>query len=104
MSWRRSRGINAMATRLLVRNLSFDTTRASLVDLFSAVGGMLELSMPQDRETGQTRGLAYVAMATDADAQAAIDKLNGRMLDGRPLRISLAPARPPFADLRRDPN
>jgi cold-inducible RNA-binding protein len=91
-----------MATRLLVGNLSFDTARDGIVALFSAAGGMLEVSMPQDRETGQTRGIAYVWMATDADAQGAIDKLNGQKLDGRTLRISLAPdrARPPFGDLR----
>lgn len=99
MRLRRSRGIDAMATRLLVRNLSFDTSRESLVDLFAAMGGMLELSMPQNRETGQTRGFAYAWMATDADARAAIDKLDGHMLDGRPLRLSLAPetTAPPFA-------
>jgi RNA recognition motif-containing protein len=93
------RGIGAMATRLLVRNLSFDTRRESLADLFAGMDGMLELSMPQNRETGQTRGFAYVAMATDADAEAAIDRLDGHMLDGRPLRLSLAPetAAPPFA-------
>ena len=88
-----------MAIRLLVRNLSFDTTRESLVELFSAMDGMVELSMPQNRDTGQTRGFAYVWMASDGDAQAAIDRLDGHMLDGRPLRMSLAPetTAPPFA-------
>jgi RNA recognition motif-containing protein len=91
-----------MATRLLIGNLSFDTARESIVALFSAAGGMLEVSMPQNRETGQTRGFAYVWMATDADAQGAIDRLNGQKLDGRTLKVSLAPdrARPTFGDPR----
>ena len=82
-----------MATRLYVGNLSFDTTREGIESLFAAAGGTVEISMPQDRDSGQTRGFAYVWMATDADAQAAIDRLNGTMLDGRPVRISPAPLR-----------
>jgi cold-inducible RNA-binding protein len=79
-----------MNNKLYVGNLSFDTAEIQLQDLFSQFGTVNEASLVQDRTTGQSRGFAFVTMATPAEADEAIRRLNGSELNGRALTISVA--------------
>ncbi len=81
-----------MSTRLYVGNLSYATTEATLADLFRSVGEVVSVNIVTDRMTGQSRGFGFVEMADSRAAQNAIDQLNGRMVDGRAIRV--AEARP----------
>src|SRR3954466_2872587 len=84
-----------MGNRLYVGNLSFSTTQQAVQAAFAAVGEVREVAMPADRETGQPRGFAFVTMGSAQAASDAIARLNGAMLDGRPLRVNEALERPP---------
>jgi cold-inducible RNA-binding protein len=84
-----------MGNRLYVGNLSFSTSQDSVRDAFAAIGEVREVAMPTDRETGQPRGFAFVTMGSAQAAADAISRLNGAMLDGRPLRVNEAQERPP---------
>jgi len=76
-----------MGNRLYVGNLSYSTTEESLRSAFEQDGRQVtDVSIITDRMTGQSRGFAFVEMASPADAQAAIAALDGRELDGRTLR------------------
>jgi len=80
-----------MATKLYVGNLSFNTTESSLRTLFEADGRRVEdVAIVTDRDTGQSRGFAFVQMGSPEDAKAAIEALNGRDLDGRTLTVNEA--------------
>jgi len=84
-----------MSTRLYVGNLSFNTTKPSLQDAFSANGReVTDVHLVSDRETGQSRGFGFVTMATADMARSAIAEMNGLMLDGRALRVNEAEERP----------
>ncbi|MEJ7734577.1 MAG: RNA-binding protein [Polyangiaceae bacterium] len=82
-----------MSTRLYVGNLSYNTSKEAIEAAFSAVGGVREVHVPTDRESGQPRGFAFVTMASPADAANAISQMNGAMLDGRSLRVNEAQER-----------
>jgi cold-inducible RNA-binding protein len=82
------------ATRLYAGNLSFSTSQESIQAAFAAIGEVREVAMPTDRETGEPRGFAFVTMGTAQAASDAIARLNGAMLDGRPLRVNEAQERP----------
>lgn len=85
-----------MGTRLYVGNLPFDVDESQLRPLFQEGGrGVTEVKMVVDRETGRPRGFAFVEMASQADAQAAISALNGRELGGRALTVNEARERVP---------
>jgi len=84
-----------MNNRLYVGNLAFHTTEDTLLQTFSVAGTVSEAKLVIDRETGRSRGFAFVSMSTDAEAQAAIDQLNGADLDGRALRVNIAEERRP---------
>jgi len=84
-----------MGNRLYVGNLAFQTTEQELQDVFAAHGGVTEVKVISDRETGRSRGFAFVTMNSDAEAQKAMQELNGAMLDGRPLRVNEAEERSP---------
>ncbi len=83
-----------MGNRLYVGNLNFGTTPETLTAAFAAVGEVREVAMPTDRETGQPRGFAFVTMGNAQQANEAISRLNGMMLEGRPLRVNEAQERP----------
>ena len=83
-----------MGNRLYVGNLSFNTSQATVEQAFAAVGEVREVALPTDRETGRPRGFAFVTMGTEAAANAAIQQMNGLMLDGRPIRVNEAQERP----------
>ena len=82
-----------MSKKLYVGNLSFSTTEATLTDLFATIGEVTSVNIITDRMTGRSRGFGFVEMAEHTAAQEAINQLNGRTLDGRPLKV--AEARPP---------
>jgi cold-inducible RNA-binding protein len=84
-----------MNNRLYVGNLAFHTTEDTLLQMFAAAGTVSEAKLVLDRETGRSRGFAFVSMSTDAEAQAAIDQLNGADLDGRALKVNIAEERRP---------
>jgi cold-inducible RNA-binding protein len=84
-----------MGNRLYVGNLSLRTSRETVETAFAAIGSVREVSMPTDRETGQPRGFAMVTMGTQQEAVSAIAKLDGTMLDGRPIRVNEAQERSP---------
>ncbi len=62
---------------------------------FANVGPVLDVVLPRDRETGQPRGFAFVTMLSEEIAEKAIEKLDGFMLEGRPLRVNEAQERIP---------
>jgi len=84
-----------MSARLYIGNLSYQTTEESLRNFFESAGRHVEdVAIVRDRDTDRPRGFGFVTVATAEDAQAAIDALNGRELDGRALSISEARPRP----------
>ena len=90
-----------MSTRLYVGNLSFNSTEDAITRAFEQDSrGVQSVSVVTDRETGRPRGFAFVEMATEADARAAIEALDGTELDGRTLRVNEARERQPRSDAR----
>jgi cold-inducible RNA-binding protein len=79
-----------MGNRLFVGNISFRATQDMLRSEFGAFGEVADVYLPMDRETGRMRGFAFVTMATDQGAQAAIAGMNGKPLEGRPLVVNEA--------------
>ena len=75
--------------KLYVGNLSFDTTQDILQGEFEKFGAVSDCYMPTDRETGRTRGFAFVTMAAN-DARAALGQLNEAEIDGRVIRVNEA--------------
>jgi cold-inducible RNA-binding protein len=82
-----------MGTKLYVGNLSFRTTSEELRDAFAAVGTVESASVIEDRETGRSRGFAFVEMATPEEAAAAIEQFNGKDFGGRNLTVNEAKPR-----------
>ena len=78
---------------IYVGNLSYDATEAELTTVFSSYGGVRQVSLPTDRETGRMRGFAFVNMNTEAEEQAAIDALDGAEWMGRDLKVNKAKPR-----------
>jgi RNA recognition motif-containing protein len=79
-----------MAKKLYVGNMNYDTTEEKLREVFGAHGEVTSVNIVTDRDTGRPRGFAFVEMATDEAATAAIAALNGQSVDGRQLRIDEA--------------
>ena len=82
-----------MGTKLYVGNLSFRTTSDELRDAFAAVGNVESASVIEDRDTGRSRGFAFVEMATAEEAAAAIEQFNGKEFGGRNLTVNEAKPR-----------
>ena len=82
-----------MGKRLYVGNLSYSVTEVDLRDVFSTAGDISEVKVVLDRDTGRPRGFAFVEMASDSAAAAAIAQLNGRELQGRALNVKEAQER-----------
>ena len=76
--------------RIYVGNLAFSTTEDDLSTAFGAFGGVQAVNIITDRETGRSRGFAFVEMGDDAEASAAIDGTNGTDLGGRTLNVNEA--------------
>ncbi|HXL81337.1 MAG TPA: RNA-binding protein [Pyrinomonadaceae bacterium] len=82
-----------MGTKLYVGNLSFRTTSDELRDAFAAVGTVESASVIEDRDTGRSRGFAFVEMATPEEAAKAIEEFNGKDFGGRNLTVNEAKPR-----------
>ena len=82
-----------MSTKLYVGNLAFQTTSQDLQELFGQAGTVQSASIVEDRDTGRSRGFAFVEMSTNAEAAAAIDQFNGKELGGRALKVNEAKPR-----------
>ena len=81
-----------MPSKLYVGGLSYSTTSDSLRQHFAQCGTVESATVITDRETGQSRGFGFVEMSTDAEAQAAISKLNEQSFEGRKLIVNIAKA------------
>ena len=79
-----------MSTKLFVGNLSFNATENQLQDLFAAYGPVAEVDMIMDRFSGKPRGFAFITMETQEGANAAVEALNGKDLEGRALTVNEA--------------
>ncbi len=82
-----------MSTKLYVGNLSFSTSNQDLEQMFGEVGTVLSSNIIEDRETGRSRGFAFVEMSSSEEAQNAIASLNGKEIDGRELTVNEAKPR-----------
>ena len=79
-----------MSTKLYVGNLGFGTTDAQVRDAFEEFGSIASVSIITDRATGQSRGFGFVEYESADSAERAIGSMNGAMLDGRALNVSVA--------------
>jgi cold-inducible RNA-binding protein len=77
-------------SKLYVGNLNWNTSEAALAEHFRQYGDVVEAKIMTDRETGRSRGFGFVTMATSEEAMTVQEKLDGRELDGRPLRVNEA--------------
>jgi RNA recognition motif-containing protein len=77
-------------TNIFVGNLSYQTTQDELHSAFSQYGGVERVSIVTDRDTGQSRGFAFVEMTNRNEAEQAINSLNGAELNGRRLNVNEA--------------
>ncbi|MEW5939253.1 MAG: RNA-binding protein [Chloroflexota bacterium] len=79
-----------MESKLYVGNLPYSATEEELSGLFSQAGAVTSVAIIKDRDSGRSKGFAFVEMGSADDAQKAISLLNGKPLGGRDLRVSIA--------------
>ncbi len=79
-----------MGKKIYVGNLSYSMDDQSLADLFTQFGQVESARIVTDRDSGRSKGFAFVEMATDSEAMAAIEKLNGTDVSGRNINVSEA--------------
>jgi RNA recognition motif-containing protein len=82
-----------LAVRLFVGNLPYGTSEGDLRTYFGAIAPPSQIVLPTDRETGRPRGFAFIEFAERTHAEAAIQRFNGQIFNGRPLAVSEARAR-----------
>ena len=82
-----------MSMKLYVGNLSFQTSSDDLQQLFSQAGTVQSVNVIEDRETGRSRGFAFVEMSSKEEGDAAIQQFNGHEVGGRALNVNEAKAR-----------
>jgi RNA recognition motif-containing protein len=75
---------------IYVSHLSFDSTNESLQNLFAEYGQVASANVITDRETGFSRGFAFVEMPNDTEGQKAIDELNGTVFEGKSITVNVA--------------
>ncbi|KAI5597787.1 hypothetical protein BDE02_02G089000 [Populus trichocarpa] len=75
---------------LLVLNITFRTTADDLFPLFDKYGKVVDVFIPRDRRTGESRGFAFVRYKYADEAQKAVDRLDGRVVDGREIMVQFA--------------
>jgi RNA recognition motif-containing protein len=81
-----------MSTKLFVGGIPFDSTEDQLRELFSQIGEVVSARIITDKFTGRSRGFGFVEMASEEDAQKAVQKLDGSDMNGR--KIAVSEARP----------
>jgi len=82
-----------MSTKLYVGNLAFQTTSQDLQELFAQAGTVESASVVEDRETGRSRGFAFVEMSSKEEADSAIAQIDGKEVGGRTLKVNEAKPR-----------
>ena len=82
-----------MSAKLYVGNLAFRTTNQELQQLFGQAGTVQSASVVEDRDTGRSRGFAFVEMSNEEEATSAIAQFNGKELGGRALKVNEAKPR-----------
>jgi cold-inducible RNA-binding protein len=88
----KGKGIS-MSTKLYVGNLAFQTTNQELQQLFGQAGTVQSASVVEDRDTGRSRGFAFVEMSSEEEATSAIEQFNGKEVGGRALKVNEAKPR-----------
>ncbi len=86
-----------MTKKLFVGNLSFITSANNLINTFSDFGNVLDVKLVMDHITNRSKGFAFIEMNSEAEAQKAIQGLNGKDLDGRNINVSVAKTKVPTA-------
>lgn len=86
---------------MYVSNLGFHVQEEELRQLFASFGEVTSARIIKDKNTGRSRGFAFVEMSSDAEAEKAMASLNNKELEGRPLSISVA--REKDSSSRRNP-
>src|SRR5512138_104950 len=79
-----------METKLYVGNLSYSTSEDEIRSLFAQAGTVTSVALIKDRDTGQSKGFAFVEMSNQSEAEKAIQQFNGYMLGQRPLKVNMA--------------
>ena len=79
-----------MASKLYVGKLAYETSEETLKKLFEEHGTVANVQVIMDRDSGQSKGFAFVEMENDAEAQAAIKALDGKEVDGRTIVVNVA--------------
>lgn len=79
-----------MEVKLYVGNLPYSATEDQLRELFTQAGTVASVALILDRDTGRSKGFAFIEMGSQADAQKAISQFNGYMMDGRALAVNAA--------------
>ena len=79
-----------MGNKLYVGNLAYSVRDDSLLQAFSQFGNVTSAKVMMDRETGRSKGFGFVEMGNDAEAQAAINGMNGQPIDGRAVVVNEA--------------
>ena len=79
-----------MEAKLFVGNLAYTTTEDDLKALFAQAGGVKSVALIKDRETGRSKGFAFVEFETQVDAEKAISLLDGKEFQGRALKVNIA--------------
>jgi RNA recognition motif-containing protein len=79
-----------MEAKLYVGNLSYDTTEDDIRNMFAQVGTVSEVALIKDRDSGTSKGFAFVTMSTQDEAKKAIEQFNGRSLGDRELTVNVA--------------
>ncbi len=82
-----------MSMKLYVGNLSFDTSAQDLEKMFGEIGTVESTNLIEDRDTGRSRGFAFVEMSSEEEGNDAISQLNGKEVDGRELKVNVAKPR-----------
>ena len=82
-----------METKLYVGNLSFETTEQELRTMFTEAGTVSTVDMIKDRQTGQSKGFAFVTMGNQAEAEKAISMFDTKEVNARALKVNVAKPR-----------
>ena len=84
-----------MGKKLYIGNLSYSVDSHQLTDLFAQCGTVDSANVIMDRDTGRSKGFAFVEMSENSEATSAIEKFNGTDLDGRAMNVSEAKPQAP---------
>ena len=83
-----------MGKKLYVGNLPYSVSDSDLQQMFEAHGTVVSAQVIMDRDTGRSKGFGFVEMSSDQEAQAAVEAMNGKDINGRPLTVNEARPKP----------